>query len=49
MLIGKRLGEAAASCRLLVINVHRANGSEFNLGIKFRLPSWLIHWKAFSR
>ena len=47
MLIGKRLGEAAASCRLLVINAHRANGTESNLGIKFRLSSWLSVGKHF--
>ena len=47
MLIWKRLGEAAASCRLLVITARRANGSEANFGIKFRLPSWLSVGRNF--
>ena len=47
MLIWERLGQSAASCRLLVINAHRANGTESNLGIKFRLSSWLSVGKHF--
>ena len=46
-MIGKRLGEAAARCRLLVINAHRANSPKFNLGIKFQLPSWLSVGRFF--
>ena len=47
MLIWKRLGQSEARCRLLLIAACRANGSEAQLGIKFRLPSWLSVGRHF--
>ena len=47
MLIWERIGQSAASCRLLLFTACRANGSEAQLGIKFRLPSWLSVGRHF--